>query len=309
MTFVRFMAPKLVGAVITLLIALSLAFFLARTAGDPARNILGEFATEEQVLEKQIELGLDKPLPVQFGNYLGQLATFDLGDSLRYSRPNWELILGRFPSTIQLTVAGMLIATLIGLPLGIVAALKEGRAWDRISVFVALFGQSIPLFWLGLMFILLFAVAWGWLPAGQSGTWQHLVLPAVTLSVLPMARIARLTRSSLSEVLEETYITSARARGLKERTVVITHAIRNAALPVVTIMGLQAGTLLSGAVTVEFVFAWPGLGTLATQAVQFRDFSLVQAIVIVGAVTFVVINLTVDLLYGIIDPRIREQGS
>ena len=309
MTFVRFMAPKLVGAVITLLIALSLAFFLARTAGDPARNILGEFATEEQVLEKQIELGLDKPLPVQFGNYLGQLATFDLGDSLRYSRPNWELILGRFPATIQLTVAGMLIATLIGLPLGIVAALREGRAWDRVSVFVALFGQSIPLFWLGLMFILLFAVAWGWLPAGQSGTWQHLVLPAVTLSVLPMARIARLTRSSLSEVLEETYITSARARGLKERTVVITHAIRNAALPVVTIMGLQAGTLLSGAVTVEFVFAWPGLGTLATQAVQFRDFSLVQAIVIVGAVTFVVINLTVDLLYGIIDPRIREQGS
>lgn len=309
MTFVRFMAPKLVGAVITLLIALSLAFFLARTAGDPARNILGEFATEEQVLEKQIELGLDKPLPVQFGNYLGQLATFDLGDSLRYSRSNWELILGRFPATIQLTVAGMLLATLIGLPLGIVAALKEGRAWDRISVFVALFGQSIPLFWLGLMFILLFAVAWGWLPAGQSGTWQHLVLPALTLSVLPMARIARLTRSSLSEVLEETYITSARARGLKERTVVITHAIRNAALPVVTIMGLQAGTLLSGAVTVEFVFAWPGLGTLATQAVQFRDFSLVQAIVIVGAVTFVVINLTVDLLYGIIDPRIREQGS
>lgn len=309
MTFVRFMAPKLVGAVITLLIAMSLAFFLARTAGDPARNILGEFATEEQVLEKQIELGLDKPLPVQFANYLGQLATFDLGSSLRYSRPNLELILGRFPATIQLTVAGMLIATLIGLPLGIVAALKEGKIWDRISVFVALFGQSIPLFWLGLMFILLFAVAWGWLPAGQSGTWQHLVLPAVTLSVLPMARIARLTRSSLSEVLEETYITSARARGLKERTVVITHAIRNAALPVVTIMGLQAGTLLSGAVTVEFVFAWPGLGTLATQAVQFRDFSLVQAIVIVGAITFVLINLTVDLVYGIIDPRIREQAS
>ncbi len=309
MSFVRFMAPKLVGALITLLIALSLAFFLARTAGDPARNILGEFATEEQVLEKQIELGLDKPLPVQFANYLGQLATFDLGDSLRYSRPNWELILGRFPATIQLTLAGMLIATLIGLPLGIVAALKEGRIWDRMSVFVALFGQSIPLFWLGLMFILLFAVAWGWLPAGQSGTWQHLVLPAVTLSVLPMARIARLTRSSLSEVLEETYITSARARGLRERTVIITHAIRNAALPVVTIMGLQAGALLSGAVTVEFVFAWPGLGTLATQAVQFRDFSLVQAIVIVGALTFVVINLTVDLLYGIIDPRIREQAS
>jgi len=308
-SFVRFMAPKLLGAAITLLIALSLAFFLARAAGDPARNILGEFATEEQVLAKQIELGLDKPLPVQFVNYLGQLGSFDLGKSLRYSRPNWELIVGRFPSSIQLTVVAMLIATIVGLPLGVLAALKEGRIWDRVSVFVALFGQSIPLFWLGLMFILLFAVAWGWLPAGQSGTWQHLVLPAVTLSVLPMARIARLARSSLSEVLEETYITSARARGLRERTVVITHALRNAALPVVTIMGLQAGTLLSGAVTVEFVFAWPGLGTLATQAVQFRDFSLVQAIVIVGAVSFVLINLTVDLLYGIIDPRIREQGS
>ena len=161
MSFVRFMAPKLVGALITLLIALSLAFFLARTAGDPARNILGEFATEEQVLEKQIELGLDKPLPVQFVDYLGQLASFDLGKSLRYSRPNWELIIGRFPSSLQLTVAGLLIATLIGLPLGVLAALKEGRIWDRISVFIALLGQSIPLFWLGLMFILLFAVRLG----------------------------------------------------------------------------------------------------------------------------------------------------
>ncbi len=306
MSFVRFLVPKVAGALVTLLLAVSLAFVLARTTGDPARNILGEFATEEQVEAKRVELGLKDPLAEQFITYIGDLVTGDLGTSFRYSRTNWSLIVSRFPASIQLTVAAVSIAMLIGIPLGIVAALKENTVWDRLSVAVALVGQSVPAFWLGLMFILLFAVNLGWFPAGHSGSLRHLVLPAVTLSFFPIARVARLTRSSLTEVLEEEYITSARARGLRENTVIMTHALRNAALPVITIIGLQAGALLSGAVTVEFVFAWPGLGSLAIQAVQFRDFSLVQAIVVVGAATFVVINLAVDILYGIVDPRIRD---
>lgn len=306
MNFVRFVIPKLVAAIATLLLAVTIAFFLARLSGDPARTILGPLASEEQVALKRAELGLDQPLLSQYVSYLGELVRGDLGESLRYGQSNWELIWSRFPASIQLSVAAVAIAVLIGVPLGVFAALKENTIWDRLSVIASLSGQSLPLFWIGLVFILLFSVNLGWFPAGQSGTWKHLVLPAVTLSFFPMARISRLTRSAMTEVLEEGYVTAARARGLRERTVVVVHALRNAALPVVTIIGLQAGALLSGAVTVEFVFAWPGLGTLATQAVSFRDFTLVQAVVVVGALVFVLINLVVDLIYGLVDPRIRE---
>lgn len=306
MKFVRFVVPKLVAAAATLLLAVTIAFFLARLSGDPVRNILGTFASEEQVAAKRAELGLDDPLLRQYLDYLGSLLRGDFGDSLQYSRSNWEVISSRIWASVQLTFVALVIAILAGLPLGVIAALKENTIWDRIAVTISLVGQSFPLFWIGLIFILVFSVNLGWFPAGQSGTWKHLVLPAVTLSFFPMARIARITRSSLTEVLEEGYITSARARGLGESTVIATHALRNAALPVVTIIGLQAGTLLSAAVTVEFVFAWPGLGTLAVNAVAFRDFTLVQALVAFGAFTFVVINLAVDLLYGFIDPRIRD---
>lgn len=306
MNFVRFVVPKLLAAIVTLLLAVTIAFFLARLSGDPVRNILGTFASDEQVAAKRAELGLDQPLLRQYVDYLGSLVRGDFGDSLQYSRSNWEVISSRIWPSIQLTVVALIIANLVGLPLGVIAALKENTIWDRIAVTISLIGQSFPLFWIGLIFILLFSVNLGWFPAGQSGTWKHLVLPAITLSFFPMARIARITRSSLTEVLEEGYITSARARGLAESTVIATHALRNAALPVITIIGLQAGTLLSAAVTVEFVFAWPGLGTLAVNAVAFRDFTLVQALVAFGAFTFVVINLAVDLLYGFVDPRIRE---
>lgn len=302
----RWLLPKIGAAIVTLLIAVSIAFLLGRVAGDPVRQSLGGLATEEQVEQRRTELGLDAPLVSQFATYVGDLATGDLGESLRYRTSNWELIRARLPASMLLTGAALLIGTLLGLPLGIFAAVRENSVWDRLSVGASLFGQSLPLFWLGLMLILLFSVTLDLLPAGQSGTWRHLVLPAVTLSMFPLARVARLTRSSMTEVLEENYIDSARARGLAGWRVIVVHAVRNAALPVVTLLGLQAGALLSGAVTVEFVFAWPGLGTLATQAVEFRDFSLVQAIVVVGAVTFVVINFVVDLLYGLIDPRIRS---
>jgi peptide/nickel transport system permease protein len=308
-TLARFIVPKLIGAVITLLLAITIAFFLARLSGDPVRNILGPFPTDEQVAAKRAQLGLDKPLPNQYVDYLGDLVRLDFGESLQYSRSNWEVISSRIWASVQLAAAALIIGNVIGLPLGVIAALKENTIWDRLSVSLSVIGQSMPLYWIGLIFILVFAVNLGWFPAGQSGSWEHLVLPAISLSFFPMARIARITRSSLTDVLDEGYIMSARARGLKEPTVIGTHALRNAALPVITIIGLQAGTLLSAAVTVEFVFGWPGLGTLAVQAVSFRDFTLVQALVAFGATTFVAINLAVDLLYGVVDPRIREAAK
>jgi peptide/nickel transport system permease protein len=305
---IRLVVSKTANAVLTLLIASSLAFFLARGSGSPVREILGESATADQVAQLTAQLGLDKPLIVQYGHFLLDLVTFDLGDSLRYGQSNLALIAGRLPASIELALFALLLAVAVGVPLGIIAARREGSLIDRIASMLALLGQSVPLFWLGLMLILLFAVQLGWLPAGQDDGIASLVLPAVTLSTLPMAQIARLTRSSMSEVLNEGFIAAARARGLAGWRIILIHAFRPASLPVVTIIGLQAGMLLSGAVTVEYVFAWPGLGSLATQAVQTRDFPLVQSIVVVGALVFVLINLAVDLLYGLVDPRIREDA-
>jgi peptide/nickel transport system permease protein len=302
-----FALSKVGVALVTLVLAVTLAFLLGRLAGDPVANLLGELAPREQVEAKRAELGLDRPLPVQLASAFADLARGDLGMSLRYNRPNTQIIASRLPASMQLAGAAIVIAILLGIPLGVLAALREGTLLDRFLMSGALLGQSLPLYWLGMMLVLLFSIRLGWLPAARSGTWQHLVLPAVTLSTLPLARIARLTRSSMSEVLGEEYVTAARARGLGEYTVVVTHALRGAALPVVTMIGLQAGSLLSGVVTIEVVFAWPGLGTLAVDAVSFRDFALVQGIVIFGALVFVSVNLLVDLAYGLIDPRIREQ--
>lgn len=306
---VRFVAAKVGVALVTLILAITLAFLLGRLAGDPVANLLGPLAPVDQVEAKRVELGLDRPLPLQLATTFADLAQGDFGMSLRYNRPNVEIIASRFPASLQLALAAIVIAVLVGVPVGVLAALRENTLLDRVLMSGALVGQSLPLYWLGMMLVLLFAVQLGWLPAARSGTWQHLVLPAVTLSTLPLARIARLARSSMSEVLGEDYIVAARARGLPEWRVVAAHAVRNAALPVITIIGLQVGGLLSGVVTIEVVFAWPGLGTLAVDAVSFRDFTLVQGIVIFGALVFVGVNLLVDIAYGMIDPRIREQAS
>lgn len=302
----RFLVGKLGAAAITLLLALTIAFVLGRTSGDPIYNILGPFASPEQAAELRHSLGLDQPLWTQYVRYLGDVVTGQLGESLRYTEPNATLVMAAVPFSVELALTALLLALLVGVPLGVLGAVRQNTIWDRLSSAVAVLGQSIPLFWLGLVLILIFAVGLGVLPAGQAGTPAHLVLPALTLSTLPMAQIARLTRSSLAEVLHEGYIDAAHARGLSRSRVVFVHAMRNAALPVITITGLQAGMLLAGAVTVEYVFGWPGLGTLAVQAVQFRDFTLVQSLVMLGAVTFVAVNLVIDLLYSVIDPRIRS---
>lgn len=303
---IRFALPRLAGAIVTLWIALTAVFLIGNALGDPVVLLLGEAATPEQVEALRAELGFDRPLLERYGTYLGDLVRGDLGTSLRYARPNTELLASRLPFTLQLAGAAVAIGIAVGIPLGILAGYRPGSLWDRFNLGLSVLLQSIPLFWLGLMLILVFAVGLGWFPATGANSARSIVLPAVTLSIYPIARFSRLTASSMRDALSQEYIASARARGLSERRVVLVHAFRNAALPVLTLIGLQAGALLSGAVTVEFVFGWPGLGQLATNAVAGRDITLVQAVVLVGATAFIAINLVLDLVYGLIDPRIRE---
>ncbi|MDX6739452.1 ABC transporter permease [Actinocorallia sp. A-T 12471] len=302
---IRFVTGKIGAVLVTLYLALTGAFLLGRLSGDPVANILGPFATEEQADALRHTLGLDRPLLVQYFDYLTSTAVGDLGDSLQFYQPNLGMIFDRLPYTLQLLGAGMTVAVIVGVPLGILAATREGGVWDRTASALAVLGQSVPVFWLGMMLVAVFAVQAGLLPAGQAGGWRNLVLPALTMAMYPMAHIARLTRSAMAEVLREPYIAAVRARGLAGWRVVFVHALRNASPPVLTVVALQTGMLLSGAVAVEYVYSWPGLGSLALQAIQFRDFPLVQAIVVVGAVSFVVINLIADLLYAVVDPRLR----
>ena len=299
------LGTRLATAAVTVLLAVGIAFLLSRVSGDPVRTMLGPSATDDQVTQVTHDLGLDRSLPVQYIAYLGGLVHGDLGTSITYNVPNYDLITERAGASAELAATALLVAIAIGLPLGVAAAVREGTVWDRVLTATSVLGQSIPTFWLGLMLILIFAVTLGWLPAGQAGSAQAVVLPAITLGLLPASQIARLTRSNLVDSLGEQYVQAARARGLSSRRVLFNYGLRNALLPVITIVGLQIGWLISGAVVVEYVFAWPGLGSLAATAVQSSDFPLVQAIVVFAAITFVVINLLVDLLYGVIDPRIR----
>ncbi|WP_165966565.1 ABC transporter permease [Actinomadura sp. 7K507] len=301
----RRVAVRVATLFASLFIALTMAFALGRLSGDPTANILGPTAPPEQREALRQQLGLDRPLITQYLDYITGIVTGDLGESLQFYQANTTLIFDRLPFTLQLVGAGMAIAVLIGVPLGVLAATREGTWWDRAASTVALLGQSVPVFWLGMMLVVLFAVKLGWLPAGQSGTPRHLILPSLTMSLYPMAHIARLTRASMSEALAEPFIDSARARGLSRPRVVWRHAFKNALMPVLTIVVLQTGILLSGAVAIEYVFSWPGLGQLALQAVQFRDFPLVQAIVVFGAVAFVLLNLLVDVIHSVVDPRVR----
>jgi len=297
---------RLLLGIATLFLAVTVAFIVAHGSGNPAAELLGASATPERVAQLQHELGLDRPLYVQYFDFIGGLLRGDLGTSLRYNQPNLELIMQRIPATFELTAVALAIAVVVGIPLGTLAAVKESTWIDRVTSAVALFGQSVPVFWLGMMLILIFAVQLGWLPAGQRNGPLSVVLPAVALSTLPMAQIARLTRSSMAETLGEQFIVAGRARGLSRASIILRHGLRNSSIPVLTIFGLQIGALLSGAVTVEYVFAWPGLGTLATQAIEGRDFTLAQAVVVVGVFVFVIVNLIIDVLYAVIDPRIRR---
>uniref|UniRef100_A0A7V4EGP9 ABC transporter permease n=1 Tax=Thermus tengchongensis TaxID=1214928 RepID=A0A7V4EGP9_9DEIN len=297
---------RLLIAIPTLFGVVLLVFLMVRLApGDPAVLLAGEFATPETLQAIRERYGLDRPLPEQFLLYLGALLRGDLGESARSRRPVLEELKTYFPNTVELAVAAILVALLTGIPLGILAALRPGSGLDLGVMTLALLGVSMPVFWFGLLAILIFSVNLGWFPVAGKGTLAHLVLPAVTLGVNATALLARMTRGTLLEVLSQDYIRTARAKGLRERVVVFKHALRNALIPVVTVAGLEFGSLLAGAVITETIFAWPGLGQLLVGSILARDYPVVQGAVLLVATSFILVNLLVDLLYAWIDPRVR----
>ncbi len=301
-----YIVRRLFQSIFVLLGVSIIVFLLVQLSGDPVLQMLaGTAATEEDLQALRTELGYNDPMITQYGRYLVTALQGDLGDSIRYKRPALELVLDRLPATALLAVAALLFALVVAIPVGILSAVRRNTWIDHFGMVLALLGQSIPLFWLGIMLVLVFAVELQWLPPSGSGSWQHLILPAITLGLYPMARIARLTRSSMLDVLQEDYMTTARAKGLRERGVIVTHGLRNAALPVVTIVGLMFGTLMGGAVITETIFAWPGVGLLTIQAIQNRDYTLVLASVLVIAVVLIFVNLITDMIYVYLDPRIR----
>ena len=273
--------------------------------GDPAKMLLPEGAPESAVQELNRALGLKEPLWVQYGIFLRSVARGDFGQSFQYRAPALRVVVERAPATIELALCAMLLTVLFGVSIGILAAVRRGTGYDYAGTVLAVLGQSLPNFWLGIMLILLFGVSLRWLPTSGFQGWQYLILPSITLAAFPTALVARLTRSSLLEILGQEYIRTGRAKGLGERAVILRHALRNATIPLLTLLGLQIGTLLGGAVITESIFAWPGMGKLVVDAIFFRDFPVVQTILILSASIFVVINLLVDVLYTVIDPRIR----
>ena len=302
---IRFLAVRLLHAVFVVLGATLIIFFLIRLTGDPAALLAPPSSTQADIDLLRHQLGLDRPVAVQYLDYLHGLLQFDLGESIRFRRPAADLIFERLPATAELAFASIVLALLMSVPLGIVAAIRQGSVVDAFARVFALLGQSVPVYWSGIVFILLFSVILRWLPVSGRAGWTSIILPAVTIALYMTASLTRLIRSSMLEVIGQQYIKTAIAKGITRRAVVLRHALRNALLPVSTMVGLQIGTLLSGAVITETVFAWPGIGQLSTQAVFARDFPLVQAIVLVTALFLVLINLLVDIAYLYIDPRIR----
>src|SRR5262245_15726839 len=294
--------PVLLGVLFVVMLTMDLI------PGDPVALMLGDAATKETVARFREHLGLDRPLALRYLRYLGQVVTGDLGRSIQQNRPVVDELADAWPATLQLTTTALALSALIGIATGIVSAVWPNSLFDALSRLSSLFGLSMPVFWTGLVLIVIFAFWLPLLPVGGVGSPAHLVLPAVTLALPSIAMIARMTRSSVLEVLREDYVRTARAKGVGERLVVAKHALRNAAIPILTLIGLQAGQLMGGAVLTETVFAWPGLGRLMVKAIFARDYVLLQGAVLVFAMAFVVINLVVDLSYGALDPRVSRQG-
>jgi len=285
----------------------TIVFVVMRLSGDPAVLLLPQEASREDVQRLRHDLGLDDPFLVQYVRFLGNAVTGNFGESLRHKEPAMRLVRDHLWATLELALAAFCLATVVAVPIGILAAVKANRPYDHAVMSLALIGQSAPTFWIGIMLILGLGLGLRWFPIGGRGTLWHLVMPALTLGAFAMASIARLTRSAMLDVIRLDYITTARSKGLSEGRVIWRHALKNAAIPVVTIMGLQFGTLLGGAVVTETVFAWPGIGRLAIQGIYNRDYPIVQAAVFVAAAFFVGINFLVDLLYTCLDPRIRYE--
>jgi peptide/nickel transport system permease protein len=282
-----------------------ITFLVLRPTGDPAAMVLGEMATEESLREYRSQFGLDDPLLVQYGRYMGGIFTGDFGVSLRYREPVGTLLIERLPATLQLGAASLLFAVVIGVPVGVFSALRRGGVLDFVVRTIVLLGQAVPAFYLGILLIMLFSVRLGWLPTGGRGGLTHLILPTVTLGTSLMALIVRFARSAMLDVMRNDYVRTARAKGLSRAGVVLRHALKNALIPLITIIGLQTAVIFSGAIVTETVFSWPGMGRLIVQAIYARDFPVVQTAVLFVAFVVILVNLAVDVLYAVVDPRIR----
>lgn len=301
----RFFLRRAAYSVLVLVGVLFIVNALVLLSGDPAKALLPLDATPEQIERLRTELGLDDALPIQFAKYLGRAVQGDFGTSQTHASPALDIVADRLPATLRLGAVGLAFSLLIGLPLGALAALRKGSWIDHLARGVAAIGQAVPGFWLGLMLLLLFGVRFGWLPISGSGSWQHLLMPGFTIALPIIPAIVRIFRSSLIGVLERDYVRTARAKGLSGSRVFRHHVVRNASLPVLTVIGFQIGSIMSGALVAEVIFAYPGMGRLAYQAVVNRDIAVVQVFVVLVSIVVVITNMLIDLSYAVLDPRVR----
>ena len=305
----RFLLQRGGQALVALFGVVTLVFFIQRLTGDPVLLLVPETATQEDIEAMRRTLGLDRALWVQYVDFLGDMLRLDLGRSYVQNAPVWDILISRIPKTLQLAAGALCVALLIGLPLGLAMALTRGRAISRWIMGVVLAFQSLPTFWSGIMMILVFGVWLRWLPPSGTGSLAHLVMPSIALGLLSLATYARITRSAVIDELGKDYVRSARARGVGTGRLVRKHLMRNSLIPVISITALELSQLLAGAVIVETVFAWPGLGLLTVQSIQSRDFMVVQAVVLLGAFVTIAANLAADILYTVVDPRVRLTGK
>ena len=300
-----FLASRLLRALVALWLVSTVVFVVMRLSGDPVPLLLPPDAPRSEIFRVRAELGLDRPVLVQYAIFLGNVLRGDFGRSIHFRQSAFRVVAGYLPATIELGLSAFVLAAVVALPIGVLSAVRRNSAVDQATMGLALVGQSAPTFFIGILLILVVSLNLGLLPTSGRGDWRNLVLPALTLGAFAMASIARLTRSAVLEVLSADYIRTARAKGVSEALVVVKHTLKNAAVPIVTITGLQFGTLLGGAVVTETVFAWPGIGRLAIQSIYNRDYPVVQCTVFLSAVLFIVINFCIDLVYGFLDPRVR----
>ena len=301
--------PRVLQSIAVVFVVVSLVFVGSRLIGDPIEAYSARNATQEAIDAARDRLGLLDPMIVQYGNFLWGVLRLDFGDSIFSEQPAWDEVSSRLWATVQLSLAAFVLILAIGVPIGVLAALRRGSLPDLLARLLALVGQAMPNFWLGLLLIFVFAVQLGWLPTSGRGGFENLIMPAITLAGFGAAAAMRLTRSGMLEVLSNDYIRTARAKGLANRTVIVRHALRNALLGLITVLGIMLAQLLAGSIIVEVVFAWPGVGRLIFRSISLRDFPVIQVGVLVIAVWFVAINILVDLSYNFLDPRIRVGGE
>lgn len=302
----------------TLFVVVTITFVLTRMIpGNPAATILGPQASPGDIAKLKVELGLDQPMGVQYVNYIGSILHFNFGESYFYNQPVLQLILSRLPATLLITVTSLVLATLIGIPIGVLSAVKQYSAFDYVAMIIALTGVSMPIFWLGLMLVLVFSAHLNWLPAlgmgslanGPVDVIRHMILPCICLATIPAATFARITRSNMLEVIHTDSVRALRAKGIGESKVVWKHAFKNALPPIVTVFGLQLAGCFTGAILTESIFSWPGMGTMIVNAINNRDYALIQGMVLFIAIVFVFVNLLVDLIYMLINPKVNYQGG